>query len=61
MNIKFSSPNNTSEKIKCLDHAVGVLRYMACKDGQRVGRRDGDDLATHPHTHYAQHPIDEMR
>ena len=59
VNIKFVSPKNTFKKIKCLDHAVGVLRYMACKDGQRVGRRDGDGLVTHPHTHYARQPIDD--
>lgn len=59
VNIKFSSPKNTFKKIKCLDHAVGVLRYMACKDGQRVGRRDRDGLVTHPHTHYARQPIDD--
>ena len=33
---------------------------MACKDGQRVGRRDGDGLVTHPHTHYARQPIDPL-
>ena len=42
--IKFSSSKNTFKKVICLDHAVGVLRYLACKDGQRVGRRDGDVL-----------------
>ena len=57
---KFSSPKNTFKKIKCLDHAIGVLRYMACKDGQRVGRRDGDGLVTHPHTHYSRQPIEEV-
>ena len=56
--VKFSSPKNTFKKVICLDHAVGVLRYMACKDGQRVGRRDKDGLVTHPHTHYARQPID---
>ena len=57
--VKFSSPKNTFKKIKCLDHAVGVLRYMTCKDGQRIGRRDRDGLVTHPHTHYARPPIDD--
>ena len=57
--VKFNSTKNTFEKIKCLDHAVGLLRYVACKDGQRAGRRDGDGLRTHPHTHYARQPIDE--
>ena len=57
--IKFISKKNTFKKIKCLDHAVGVLRYLACKDGQRVGRRDNDGLVTHPHTHYARQPITE--
>lgn len=56
--VKFSSTKNTFKKIICLDHAVGVLRYMACKDGQRVGRRDGDGLVTHPHTHYSRRPIE---
>ena len=56
--IKFSSSKNTFKKVTCLDHAVGVLRYLACKDGQRVGRRDGDGLVTHPHTHYSRQPID---
>ena len=40
VNVKFHSAKNTFKKIKCLDHAVGVLRYLACKDGQRAGRRD---------------------
>ena len=57
--IKFTSSKNTFKKILCLDHAVGVLRYIACKDGQRVGRRDGDGLVTHPHTHYARQPIEQ--
>ena len=56
--INFSSSKNTFKKVICLDHAVGVLRYMACKDGQRIGRRDGDGLVTHPHTHYSRQPID---
>ena len=59
VNIKFSSPKDMFMKIKYLDRGVGVLRYVACKDGQRVGSRDGDGLVTHPHTHYARQPIDE--
>ena len=59
LNIKFKSTKNTFKKIKCLDHVVGVLRYIACKDGQRVGKRDRDGLRTHPHTHYSRQPIDE--
>ena len=59
VDIKFKSRKNTFKGIKCLDHAVGVLRYIACKDGQRVGRRDSDGLVTHPHTHYARQPIEE--
>ena len=57
--VEFLSRKNTFKKIICLDHAVGVLRYIACKDGQRVGRRDRDGLVTHPHTHYARQPIEE--
>ena len=56
--VKFSSTKNSFRKIICLDHAVGVLRYMACKDGQHVGRRDRDGLVTHPHTHYSRQPIE---
>ena len=58
LNIKFQSTKNTFKKIKCLDHAVGVLRYIACKDGQKVGRRDYDGLVTHPHVHFARQPIE---
>ena len=58
--IKFASSKNTFKKVICLDHAVGVLRYISCKDGQRVGRRDGDGLVTHPHTHYARQPINPL-
>ena len=57
--IRFTSRKNTFKKVKCLDHAVGVLRYLTCKDGQKVGRRDADGLVTHPHTHYARQAIDE--
>ena len=56
----FSSPKNTFKKINCLDHAIGVLRYIACKDGQRVGRRDNDGLLRHPHTHYSRQPIEDV-
>ena len=58
LNIYFKSTKNTFKKIKCLDHAVGVLRYISCKDGQKVGRRDKDGLVTHPHVHYSRQPID---
>ena len=57
--IRFTSSKNTFKKVKCLDHAVGVLRYLTCKDGQKVGRRDRDGLVTHPHTHYSRQPIEE--
>ena len=60
LQIKFLSRKNTFKKIICLDHAVSVLRYVGCKDGQRVGRRDGDGLVTHPHTHYSRQPINEQ-
>ena len=42
----------TFKKILCPDHAVGVLRYITCKDGQRNTRRDADGLMGAPHTHY---------
>lgn len=59
LGIRFASRKNTFKKIKCLDHVVGVLRYIACGDGQKKGRRDGDGLRSHPHTHYSRQPIDE--
>ena len=59
LGVRFASRKNTFKKIKCLDHAVGVLRYLACADGQKAGRRDGDGLRTHPHTHYSRQPIEE--
>ena len=60
-NVKFVSSKNTFKKIICLDHAVGVLRYLACADGKtkKSGRRDDDGLLSHPHTHYSRQPIDE--
>ncbi|CAH1103741.1 unnamed protein product [Psylliodes chrysocephalus] len=42
----------TFKKIICLDHAVGVLKYIACADGQKPLRRDGDGLRGTPHSHY---------
>ncbi|CAH1109023.1 unnamed protein product [Psylliodes chrysocephalus] len=36
----------------CLDHAVGVLRYITCADGQKPLRRDGDGLRGTPHSYY---------
>ena len=59
VNIKFSSSKYMFKKIKCLDHVVGVLRYVACKGNQRVSRRDVDGLVTHLHPHYARQTIDE--
>ena len=34
------------------------IHYIACKDW-KPGRRDGDGLQTHPHTHYSRQPIEE--
>ena len=57
-NVRFTSKKNTFKKVKCLDHAVGILRYVSCADGQKVGRRDDDGLVTRPHTHYSRQPIE---
>ena len=57
--ILLSSSKNTFKKIHCLDHVVGVLRYLACSDGQIKTRRDADGLVTYPHTHYARQPISD--
>ena len=56
-NVGIASSKNTFKKIICLDHAVGVLRYLSCEDGKRIGRRNGDCLVTH--THHSRQPIDE--
>ena len=56
--IKFSSKKNTFKRIICLDHAVGVLRYVACSQGQ-VSRRGADGLLPQRHTHYARQPISQ--
>ena len=45
-------PKTTFKRILCPDHAVGVLRYITCQDGQRTTRRNGDGLQGAPHTHY---------
>ena len=45
----------TFKKIYCADHAVGVLRYICCKDGQMKNkRRDADGLVSQAHTHYSR-------
>ena len=48
--ILMSSSKNTFKKIHCLDHVVGVLRYLACSGGQVRTRRDADGLVSYPHT-----------
>ena len=45
----------TFKKILCADHAVGVLRYITCKDGTRRNKkRDINGLVTQAHTHYCR-------
>ena len=58
VDIKSSSVKSAFMKIKCLNHVVGVLRCMACKDSGRDGCRDRDGLVSHPHRHYVRQPID---
>ena len=48
----------TFKPIMCPDHAVGVLRYICCEDGQKNKRRDADGLACKPHTHYSRSVYD---
>ena len=57
-NVRFASSKNTFKKIICLDHAVGVLRYLTCEDGKSNGKRDSDGHLARPHTHYSRQPID---
>ena len=57
--IQFSSKKNTFKRINCLDHVVGVLRYVACSDGQHSLRRGSDGLFSGPHTHYDRRPISD--
>jgi hypothetical protein len=49
---KIKLNKTTFKKILCADHLCGVLRYICCKDGQKVGRRGADGLVLRPHTHY---------
>ena len=49
----------TFRKIYCLDHVVGVLRYICCKDGSKLTRRDADGLMGSPHTHYQRMVFDQ--
>ena len=45
----------TFKKILCPDHAVGVLRYITCKNGQTKNKkRDINGLVTQTHTHYCR-------
>lgn len=48
----------TFKPIICADHAVGVLRYICCEDGQKNKRRDADGLSCKPHTHYLRSVFD---
>ena len=48
-------PKTTFKKILCSDHAVGVLRYISCRDGQKTTKkRDEDGLVGKSHTHYSR-------
>ena len=48
-------PKTTFKKILCPDHAVGVLRYISCRDGQKTSKkRDADGLVGKSHTHYSR-------
>ena len=49
----------TFKSIFCLDHVVGVLRYICCEDGQKLTRRDDDGLMGRPHTHYSRMVFDQ--
>jgi hypothetical protein len=49
---KIKLNRTTFKKIHCADHLCGVLRYICCKDGQKVGRRGADGLVLRPHSHY---------
>ncbi|CAH1114357.1 unnamed protein product [Psylliodes chrysocephalus] len=42
----------TFKKIIYLEHAVGLLRYITCANGQKPLRRDGDGLRGTPYSHY---------
>ena len=54
---KHSSRKNTLKKIHCLNHVVGVLRYLACDQGQIKTRCDKDGLTSLFHTHYPRQSI----
>jgi hypothetical protein len=49
---KIKLYKTTFKRIICGDHLCGILRYISCKDGQKIGRRGVDGLVLNPHTHY---------
>ena len=51
-------PKTTFKRILCPDHAVGVLRYISCRNGQRASRKDVNGLPWQPHTHYCRSVYD---
>ena len=57
--VQLSSRKNTFKKIYCLDHIIGVLRYLASDQGRIKTRRDEDGLVSLPHIHYARRPISD--
>ena len=49
----------TTKNTFCLDHVVGVLRYLACSDGPRKIRLDGYGIISYSHTQYARQSISD--
>ena len=53
-------PKTTFKKILCPDHAVGVLRYICCSDGQRKNRRrDVNGFVSRAHKHYSRNVFEK--
>ena len=52
--LRLRSRKTVFKRVLCPDQAIGILRYITCKDGQRYTRRGADGLMGTPHTHYSR-------
>ena len=57
--LRLRSRKTVFKRVLCPDQAIGILRYITCKDGQRYTRRGADGLMGSPHTHYDRSVFEE--
>ena len=57
--LRLRSRKTVFKRVLCPDQAIGILRYITCKDGQRYTRRGADGLMGAPHTHYDRSVFEE--